>query len=62
MFQIRPNAEEMEIVAECARQLDIPLDNLTNMISNLATVMNDTSFVAQLLTINKRINTLAEAN
>jgi hypothetical protein len=60
--EIRPNAEEMEIVAECARQLDIPLDNLTSMISALATVMNDTSFVAQLLTINKRINTLAEAN
>lgn len=52
----------MEIVAECARQLDIPLDTLESMISALATVMRDTSFVAQLLTINKRINTLAEAN
>ncbi|XP_014480694.1 PREDICTED: uncharacterized protein LOC106747570, partial [Dinoponera quadriceps] len=60
--EIRLNAEEMEIITECARQLNIPEDNLTSMICALATVMSDTSFVAQLLTINKRINTLAEAN
>ncbi|EFN76835.1 hypothetical protein EAI_16481 [Harpegnathos saltator] len=60
--EIRPNAEEMEIVAECARQLEIPPDELESIISALARIMSDTSFVTQLLTINQHINTLAEAN
>jgi len=62
LLQISPNAEEMEILMECARQLDISQDSLKDMLSALAAIMNDSSFVAQLLAINARINTLAEAN
>lgn len=62
LFQIILSAEEMEVIRECARQLDISDDTLKNMISALATVLNDSSFVAQVLAINARINTLAEAN
>ncbi|EFN74448.1 hypothetical protein EAG_08902 [Camponotus floridanus] len=61
-YKISPNAEEMEILMECARQLDISQDSLKDMLSALAAIMNDSSFVAQLLAINARINTLAEAN
>lgn len=52
----------MEMIAECARQLNISQDILENILSALATVMNDSSFVKQLLDINTRINTLAEDN
>lgn len=52
----------MEILAECARQLDISQTALKDILSALAAIMSDSSFVAQLLTINARINTLAEAN
>lgn len=52
----------MDVIAECARQLDISQDTLKNTLSALATVMSDASFVAQLLAINNRINILAEAN
>jgi len=62
MFQINPDAEEMEMIAECARQLNISQDILEDILSALATIMNDSSFVAQLLAINARINTLAEDN
>ncbi|XP_012227310.1 uncharacterized protein, partial [Linepithema humile] len=60
--KMSPDAEEMEIILECARQLDISQDALENILSALATVMSDSSFVAQLLAIDARINTLAEAN
>jgi len=62
VFQIHPDAEEMEIITECARQLNILQDTLKDMLFALATIMSDSSFVAQLLAINARINTLAEAN
>ncbi|CAL1687864.1 unnamed protein product [Lasius platythorax] len=61
-YKVNPNVEEMEILAECARQLDISQAALKDMLSALAAIMGDSSFVAQLLTINARINTLAEAN
>jgi len=50
------------MIAECARQLNISQDILEHIFSALATIMNDSSFVAQLLAINARINTLAEDN
>lgn len=52
----------MEVIRECARQLDISQSTLWNMLSALATVLSDSPFVAQVLAINARINTLAEAN
>jgi len=52
----------MEMIAECARQLNISQDILQDILSALATIMNDSSFLAQLLAINARINTLAEDN
>ncbi|XP_029156533.1 uncharacterized protein LOC114929227 [Nylanderia fulva] len=61
-YKISPNAEEMEVLTECARQLNISQDALKDILSALAAIMNDSSFVTQLLTINARINTLAEAN
>lgn len=61
-FQKSPDTEEMEIIAECARQLNISQDILEGILSALATIMNDSAFVAQLLAINARINTLAEDN
>lgn len=50
------------MLMECARQLDISQDTLEDMLSALATIVSDSSFVTQLLAINARINTLAEAN
>lgn len=52
----------METLAECARQLNISQDALKDILFALASIMSDSSFVAQLLAINARINTLAEAN
>lgn len=50
------------MIAECARQLNISQGILEYILSALATIMNDSSFVAQLLAINAKINTLAEDN
>ena len=61
-FQINPAAEEKTIIAECARQLGLSQDTLEDLLYALATVMYDSAFVAQLLAINSRINTLAEDN
>lgn len=44
------------------RQLGLLQDSLEDLLSALATVMSDSAFVAQLLAINARINTLAEDN
>lgn len=60
--KINPDTEEKEIIAECARQLGLLQDSLEDLLSALATVMSDSAFVAQLLAINARINTLAEDN
>ncbi|XP_070528253.1 uncharacterized protein [Cardiocondyla obscurior] len=60
--KINLDTEEMEMIAECARQLHISQDNLEDILIALAKIMNDSSFVAQLLAINARINTLAEDN
>ncbi|XP_024946376.1 uncharacterized protein LOC107273256, partial [Cephus cinctus] len=54
--------EEATVITECARQLGMTCENLKGFLSALATVMSDTSFIAQLLAINARINTLAEDN
>ena len=61
-IQINPDVEEKEIIAECARQLGLSQDTLEDLLYALATVMCDSAFVAQLLAINSRINTLAEDN
>ncbi|XP_050580363.1 uncharacterized protein LOC126917501, partial [Bombus affinis] len=60
--KINPGAEEKEIIAECARQLGLSQVTLEDLLCTLATVMSDSAFVAQLLAINSRINTLAEDN
>ncbi|XP_012282688.1 uncharacterized protein LOC105700943 [Orussus abietinus] len=60
--KISPDAEETTVISECARQLGLPKESLESLLSDLAAVMSDTSFVAQLLAINARINTLAEDN
>ncbi|XP_076634914.1 uncharacterized protein LOC143348514 [Colletes latitarsis] len=60
--KINPDAEEKEIIAECARQLGLLQDTLEDLLSALAIVMSDSAFVAQLLAINARINTIAEDN
>lgn len=60
--KISSNAEEAEVIAECARQVGLSKDALEDLLSSLATVMNDSSFVAQLLAINGKINSLAEDN
>ncbi|XP_066587902.1 uncharacterized protein [Prorops nasuta] len=59
---VKLDAEEIKVIAECASQLDMTQDILKGLISTLATVMNDSSFVAQLLAINGRINSLSEDN
>lgn len=56
------DAEETEVIAECARQLDMPQKKLEDIIFALAITMSDSSFVAQMLAINARINTLAKDN
>lgn len=60
--KISLDAEETQIIMECARQLGISQKTLEDLLSTVATIMSDTSFVAQLLAINARINTLAEDN
>ncbi|XP_043275812.1 uncharacterized protein [Venturia canescens] len=60
--KIVPNDEEFAMIAECARQLGLPRENMESLLTALATVMADTSFLAQLMAINSRINTLAEDN
>ncbi|XP_015437292.1 PREDICTED: uncharacterized protein LOC107192527 [Dufourea novaeangliae] len=60
--KIDPDAEEKEIIGECARQLSLPQETLEDQLSALAVVMSDSAFVAELLAINTRINTLAEDN
>ncbi|KAK0175448.1 hypothetical protein PV327_009196 [Microctonus hyperodae] len=60
--KIAPSDDEWLIISECARQLDMTRDEFESLLSALATVMNDTSFIAQILSINSRINTLAEDN
>lgn len=62
LFQISPDAEEEQIIAECARQLCLSQETLEDLLSALARVMSDPAFLAQLLAINARINTLAEDN
>ena len=59
---ISPDAEEEQIIAECARQLCLSQETLEDLLSALARVMSDPAFLAQLLAINARINTLAEDN
>lgn len=59
---INPDAEEEQIIAECARQLCLSQETLEELLSALARVMSDPAFLAQLLAINARINTLAEDN
>lgn len=61
-LQTVPNDEKFAMIAECARQLGLPRENFESLLTALATVMADTSFLAQLMAINSRINTLAEDN
>lgn len=60
--KIDPDAEEKEILGECARQLNLQHETLEDLLSALAVVMSDSAFVAQLLAINTRISTLAKDN
>lgn len=50
------------MIAECGRQMDMSCDEIDSLLEALSTVMSDTSFIAQVLAINARINTLAEDN
>ena len=59
---IKADSDEAEILRECARQLGMSQMDLEDLLAALATVMRDAAFVAQLLAINSRINTLAEDN
>ncbi|XP_046753162.1 uncharacterized protein LOC124416276, partial [Diprion similis] len=54
--------EESTILMECARQMGLTHEKLEGLLASLAKVMCDTQYIAQLLTINARINTLAEDN
>ncbi|XP_008205348.3 uncharacterized protein LOC100118472, partial [Nasonia vitripennis] len=54
--------EETEMIGECSRQMGMSQENLKGLLSALATVLYDTSFTKQLLTINAKINTLAKDN
>ncbi|CAK9799085.1 hypothetical protein ANTQUA_LOCUS1853 [Anthophora quadrimaculata] len=60
--KVHTNAEEKEIITECARQLGLSHITVEDLLSALATIMSDSAFVAQLLVINARINNLAEDN
>lgn len=60
--KINPDVKETEVILETARQLGLTQDTLKDMLSALATVMSNSTFLAQLLAINARINTLAEDN
>ncbi|XP_076244006.1 uncharacterized protein LOC143185156, partial [Calliopsis andreniformis] len=62
LSKISPDVEEKKIIAECARQLGLSQEMLEELLSALATIMNDSSFLAQLLAINAKINTLAKDN
>ncbi|KOC62246.1 hypothetical protein WH47_04004 [Habropoda laboriosa] len=61
-IKVNTNAEEKEIIAECARQLGLSHVTVEDLLSALATIMSDSAFVAQLLAINARINNLSEDN
>lgn len=61
-LQIIPSDNEWIIISECASQLDMSREEMEALLNALATVINDTSFTAQVLAINARINTLAEDN
>ncbi|KAJ8676224.1 hypothetical protein QAD02_012010 [Eretmocerus hayati] len=54
--------EEMEMIIETARLLGLTQDYLEELLSALATVLNDTTFIKQLLAINAKINVIAEDN
>lgn len=60
--EINTAEEDAKVIAECARQLGMSQDTLGSLLSALATVMSDSSFLAQMLAINARINTLAKDN
>ncbi|XP_015113231.1 uncharacterized protein LOC107038572 [Diachasma alloeum] len=54
--------EELNMINKCARQMDLTPEDMKSLLSTLAIVIDDTSFVAQVLAINSRINTIAEDN
>lgn len=60
--QTARDAEETTNLVECARQMGLKPEKFEILLANLATVMCDTQYIAQLLTINAKINTLAEDN
>lgn len=53
---------DIEVISQCAMQLGIAQDALQGLLHALATILNDSAFVAQLLTINASIGTLSEDN
>lgn len=57
-----PSDEELQMIAECGRQMDMSCDEIDSLLEALAQVTSDTSFIAQVLAINSKINTLAEDN
>lgn len=52
----------MKIIRECSNQLDLPEDALEGILTSLAELLSNHSFVKQLLEINQDINNMAEDN
>ncbi|XP_014229221.1 uncharacterized protein LOC106654046 [Trichogramma pretiosum] len=62
LTKIELDNDEAEIITECARQMNIPLQDFEGLLSALAKMLHDSAFVKQLFAINAKINTLAKDN
>ncbi|XP_074113916.1 uncharacterized protein LOC141536979 [Cotesia typhae] len=60
--KVAPNYEDLEAMSKCASKLGMSRHELESLLSTLALVVRDTGFIAQVLAINTRINSLAEDN
>ncbi|CAG5073741.1 Protein of unknown function [Cotesia congregata] len=60
--KVAPNYEDLEAISKCASKLGMSRHELESLLSTLAVVVRDTGFIAQVLAINTRINSLAEDN
>lgn len=61
-LQMCLNDEEKVAFGECARQLGMTQEDLEKLICQLTAVVFDAAFIAQLISINTSIDTIAEDN
>ena len=54
--------DDAEIIAECARQMGLSLQDLTGLLNAIARMLEDSLFIKQLLAINAKVINIAKDN